>query len=106
VKGLRSRFRVLDVILVKVAIFVAATSFGVPSKAHVISWAHLRLGKRRLLIPENTLVNFLCLGLVLLELDEHGEKIPIGNTVVSISRGRPVRTSTGFTGNCGGVTGH
>jgi len=53
-------------------VLVAATSFDVPSKAHVIHWAHLGLGKRRLLIPENTLVNFLRLGIVLLELDEHG----------------------------------
>jgi len=104
VKGLRCSLRVLDVVLVKVAIFVA-TSFGMPSQAHVIRWAHLGLGKRRLLIPENTLANILRLGPVLLELDEHGSKICIGNTVVSISRGRHGRINTGFTGNSG-VAGH
>jgi len=62
-------------VFVKVANFFA-TSIGVPSKAHVISWAHFGLGKRRLLIPENNLANFLRLGPVLLELDEGGRKSP------------------------------
>jgi len=95
VKGLRGGLRALNMVLVEVAICVAI-SFGVPSQAHVISWAHLGLGKRRLLIPENTLANFLRLGLVLLELDELGEEVPIGNMVVSISRGRPGCSNTGF----------
>jgi len=71
VKGLCCNLRVLVVVLAKVEIFVA-TSRGMPSQAHDICWAHFGLGKRRLLISENTLANFLCLEPVLLELDEHG----------------------------------
>lgn len=61
---------VLNMIFLQVAIIIP-TTFGMPHKTHIISWAHFGFGERRLLIPENALTNFLRLRLILLELDKH-----------------------------------